>query len=42
MAIRLPAFNRAPYPIELGEGVADTAEMIWDVLNKDNRVAVVV
>lgn len=37
----LPSFEGIPYPVELGEGVDDTAEMYWDTLNADNRVAVV-
>ncbi len=38
----LPSFEEAPYPLPLGEGAADTANMIWDHLDHDNRVALVV
>jgi IMP cyclohydrolase len=38
----LPSFDRLPYALPLGENVADTAYSIWEALNPDNRVAVVV
>ena len=38
----LPSFDQAPYPVALGEDVEDTAHAIWGLLNRDNRVALVV
>jgi IMP cyclohydrolase len=38
----LPSFDREPYAFPLGETAEETAHSIWEVLNKDNRVAVVV
>lgn len=35
----LPAFRHAPYPVPVGEGAKDTAEMFWDALNREHRVA---
>lgn len=38
----LPSFDREPYAFPLGETTEEIAHSIWDVLNQDNRVAVVV
>lgn len=38
----LPAFDRKPFVVPVGEGINDTAEMYWDNLDADNRVALVV
>lgn len=38
----LPSFDRQPYAFPLGETAVDTAHRIWDVLNKENRVALMV
>ena len=38
----LPSFNRGPFTVLTGEDLIDTAEMYWDKLDKDNRVALVV
>lgn len=38
----LPSYNKRPQYFPLGEGVVDTAEMYWDALDTDNRVALVV
>ncbi|MBI4034592.1 hypothetical protein HY380_01700 [Candidatus Saccharibacteria bacterium] len=38
----LPSFEQAPYAFRLGETAAETASSIWQVLNRDTRVAVVV
>jgi IMP cyclohydrolase len=37
----LPSFERRPYLVPIGEGAEDTAQMYWDHLNSDNRVAIV-
>ena len=37
----LPSFRGSPYPLQLGETVEETAELYWDTLNPDNRVALV-
>ena len=38
----LPSFDREPYAFPLGETAEEIAHSLWDVLNLDNRVAVVV
>lgn len=38
----LPSFDREPYAFPLGETTEEVAHSIWNVLNQDNRVAVVV
>lgn len=38
----LPSFDHEPYPFPLGETAEETAHSLWNVLNADNRVAVVV
>lgn len=38
----LPAFDKEPIDLPLGEGADDTAEMYWQMLNEENRVALVV
>lgn len=38
----LPAFDGEPFEVPMGFGVDDTAEVFWDALNTDNRVALVV
>lgn len=38
----LPSFVRDPYPVLLSGSVIDVAEKYWDLLDKDNRVALVV
>lgn len=38
----LPAFDRDPFTVPMGEGVDDTAETFWSHLDEDNRVALVV
>lgn len=37
----LPSFDGAPYDVPLGEGASDSAEIFWQNLNPDNRVAIV-
>ena len=37
----LPSFQGSPYLVPVGEGAEDTAQMYWDHLNPDNRVAIV-
>ncbi|MBX4190861.1 IMP cyclohydrolase [Candidatus Saccharibacteria bacterium] len=37
----LPSFKARPYLVPVGEGGEDTAQMYWDHLNSDNRVALV-
>jgi hypothetical protein len=38
----LPSFESDPYAVHLGRGTLDTAINIWNCLNVDNRVAIVV
>lgn len=38
----LPSFDKRPYPLPVGEDAEETATMYWDMLNADNRVALVV
>lgn len=38
----LPSFDRPPFTVQTGDDLIDTAEMYWDSLDKDNRVALVV
>ena len=38
----LPAFRGSPYPIPLEGSAQETAEALWDVLDRDNRVAIAV
>lgn len=35
----LPAFDRMPYLLPIDGGVGDAADLLWSMLNKDNRVA---
>jgi IMP cyclohydrolase len=36
----LPAFDQSPYPVPVGETAQESAELYWENLNPDNRVAV--
>ena len=36
----LPSFNERPFTLPLGEGAEDTAQMIWERLDPENRVAI--
>ncbi len=38
----LPPFSKSPLDLPLGKDIVDTAEMYWDALNPENRVALVV
>lgn len=38
----LPSFDQKPFEVPVGMRVDETAEMFWDSLDKDNRVALVV
>jgi hypothetical protein len=38
----LPSFQGEPFAVPVGEGINDTAEMFWEALNADNRVAIAV
>ncbi len=38
----LPPFSGAPYHIPLGETLGETADMLWETLNEENRVALAV
>lgn len=38
----LPTFDRDPYPVLLPGGIDDIARTYWELLNPDNRVALVV
>lgn len=38
----LPSFDKAPYIVPVAETIDETAEMYWDHLDRDNRVALVV
>lgn len=35
----LPSFKGEPYPVPLGKNAKETAELYWDTLNHENRVA---
>jgi IMP cyclohydrolase len=37
----LPPFEGDPVPVPLGETAEESAEMLWDMLDRENRVAVV-
>lgn len=37
-----PSFQRQPYPVKLGETLGEIAETYWDLLDKENKVALVV
>lgn len=38
----LPSFKGNPYPVPLGATIDETANMFWEALNEDNKVAIVV
>lgn len=38
----LPSFTGAPYPVPIGETADQTADLFWNVLNDENKVALVV
>lgn len=38
----LPSFEGTPYAVPVGSRVQDTAKMLWDCLNQENRVALAV
>lgn len=38
----LPAFKGEPYEVPLGQNAESTAQMFWDALDKENRIALVV
>lgn len=38
----LPAFDRDPYPVPLGRTANQIADMYWNALNQDNKVALAV
>jgi IMP cyclohydrolase len=38
----LPSYDREPVALPLGSGVLDTAEIYWNTLNEQNRVALVI